>query len=299
MLQTASRRTCAHAASLRRPFTLTPGNSARRPHRRFWRDRPVFVTGATGLARRLAGAAARSPPAPTSSAWSATGCRARSSSPAGLLDQVSVVRGDVRDQETLERALGEYEIATVFHLAAQTTVGVANRNPVSTLDTNIRGTWALLEACRRSPTVEQIVIASSDKAYGDQDVLPYTEDAPLLGRHPYDVSKSCADLLAQMYAKTLRPAGVRHALRQLLRRRRPELEPPRARDDPLGAARRAPGDPVGRPVHRATTSTSRTARAPTCCWPSSWRREPELAGEVFNFSNEQQMTVLGAGRRGS
>ena len=75
----------------------------------------------------------------------------------------------MRDQETLERALGEYEIATVLHLAAQTTVGVANRNPVSTLDTNIRGTWALLEACRRSPTVQQIVVASSDKAYGDQD----------------------------------------------------------------------------------------------------------------------------------
>ena len=92
-----------------------------------------------------------------------------------------MVRGDVRDQETIERALGEYEIATVFHLAAQTTVGVANRNPVSTLDTNIRGTWALLEACRRSPTVQQIVIASSDKAYGDQEVLPYTEDAPVHG----------------------------------------------------------------------------------------------------------------------
>ena len=77
----------------------------------------------------------------------------------------------------------------MFHLAAQTTVGVANRNPVSTLDTNIRGTWALLEACRRSPTVEQIVMASSDKAYGDQDVLPYTEAAPLVGRHPYDVEQ--------------------------------------------------------------------------------------------------------------
>jgi CDP-glucose 4,6-dehydratase len=120
----------------------------------------------------------------------------------GLLDRVNVVRGDVRDQETLERALGEYEIVTVLHLAAQTTVGVANRNPVSTLDTNIRGTWSLLEACHRSPAVRQIVTASSDKAYGDQTVLPYTEEAPLLGRHPYDVSKSCADLLAQMYAKS-------------------------------------------------------------------------------------------------
>src|SRR4029077_14170382 len=105
-------------------------------------------------------------------------------------------------QGMMERVLGEYEIATVIHLAAQTTVGVANRNPVSTLDTNIRGTWALLEACRRSPTVQHIVTASSDKAYGDQEILPYKEDAPVLGRHPYDVSKSCADLLAQMYAKS-------------------------------------------------------------------------------------------------
>ena len=113
-----------------------------------------------------------------------------------------MVRGDVRNQKTIERALGEYEIATVLHLAAQTIVGVANRNPVSTLDTNIRGTWALLEACRRSPTVQQVVIASSDKAYGEQKVLPYTEETPVSGRHPYDVSKSCADLLAQMYAKS-------------------------------------------------------------------------------------------------
>ena len=171
----------------------------------------------------------------------------------------------------MERALGEYEIATVFHLAAQTTVGVANRNPVSTLDTNIRGTWALLEACRRSPTVEQVVIASSDKAYGDQDVLPYTEDAPLLGRHPYDVSKSCADLLAQMYAKTLRPARVHHALRQLLRRRRSELEPYRAGHDPVGAARRAAGDPVGRPLHARLSLRRGRRRAPTCSWPSRWR----------------------------
>src|SRR6185436_89099 len=110
----------------------------------------------------------------------------------GLIERVRVVRGDVRDQELLERALGEYEAATVIHLAAQTTVGVANRNPVSTLDTNIRGTWALLEACRRTPTVRQIVIASSDMAYGEQKTLPYTEDMPAHGLHPYDASKSCA-----------------------------------------------------------------------------------------------------------
>jgi CDP-glucose 4,6-dehydratase len=120
----------------------------------------------------------------------------------GLLEKVRVVRGDILDQPTLERVLGEYEIDTVFHLAAQTIVAIANRNPVATLDVNIRGTWNLLEAVRRSPSVRQVALASSDKAYGDQVKLPYAEDAPLEGRHPYDVSKSCADLIAQMFART-------------------------------------------------------------------------------------------------
>ena len=104
-----------------------------------------------------------------------------------------MVRGDVRNQELLERILGEYEINTVIHLAAQTIVTIANRNPVSTFESNIGGTWSLLEACRRSPKVAQIVVASSDKAYGDQEKLPYNETTPLQGQHPYDVSKSCAD----------------------------------------------------------------------------------------------------------
>jgi CDP-glucose 4,6-dehydratase len=119
-----------------------------------------------------------------------------------ILERVKVVRGDVRDQALLERTLGEHEIVTVIHLAAQTIVTIANRNPVSTLETNVAGTWSLLEACRRSPKVGQIVLASSDKAYGDQTKLPYTEETPLEGRHPYDVSKSCADLIAQAYAVT-------------------------------------------------------------------------------------------------
>lgn len=120
----------------------------------------------------------------------------------GLRDHAQIVRGDVRDQALLERVLGEQEIDTVIHLAAQTIVGIANRNPVSTLETNIAGTWALLEACRRSPTVHQIVLASSDKAYGDQPHFPYNEPMPLQGRHPYDVSQSCGDLIAQVYART-------------------------------------------------------------------------------------------------
>jgi len=121
---------------------------------------------------------------------------------ADLIGKTNLVRGDVLDQAVLERVLGEYEVDTVIHLAAQTIVGVANRNPISTFESNIAGTWRLLEACRRSPQVRQIVLASSDKAYGVAEVLPYTEETALQGRHPYDVSKSCADLIAQSYAAT-------------------------------------------------------------------------------------------------
>jgi len=165
----------------------------------FWRDRPTFVTGGTGLVgnwlvRRLVDAGAD------------VVCLVRDWVPqselvrSGLIEQVKVVRGDVRDREVLERTLGEYEIDTVIHLAAQTIVTIANRNPISTFESNIAGTWNLLEASRRSPKVKQIVVASSDKAYGDQDKLPYNENTPLQGQHPYDVSKSCADLIARTYA---------------------------------------------------------------------------------------------------
>jgi CDP-glucose 4,6-dehydratase len=165
----------------------------------YWRDRRTLVTGASGLlgswlVRRLVEAGAD------------VVCLVRDWVPqselvrSGTLERVKVVRGDVRDRDAIERALGEYEIETVFHLAAQTIVGIANRNPVSTFESNIQGTWNLLEACRRSPAVRSIVVASSDKAYGAQEKLPYTEEAALAGSHPYDVSKSCADLLAHTYA---------------------------------------------------------------------------------------------------
>lgn len=168
-------------------------------NRSFWLDRPTLVTGGTGLVgswlvRRLIDASAD------------VVCLVRDWVPqselvrSSLIERVKVVRGDVRDKQMLERALGEYEINTVIHLAAQTIVTIANRNPISTFETNIAGTWNMLEACRRSPNVRQIVVASSDKAYGDQDNLPYDEDTPLQGRHPYDVSKSAADLIAKTYA---------------------------------------------------------------------------------------------------
>jgi CDP-glucose 4,6-dehydratase len=165
----------------------------------FWRARPTLITGGTGLlggwlTQRIADEGAD------------VVCLVRDWVPqselvrSGNLSRVRTVRGDVRDQALLERVLGEYEIDTVFHLAAQTIVGVAQRNPVSTFETNIQGTWSLLEACRRSPRVKSIVVASSDKAYGDQEQLPYDESTPLQGQHPYDVSKSCADLIAHTYA---------------------------------------------------------------------------------------------------
>lgn len=166
-----------------------------------WLDRPTFVTGATGLlgswlVRRLVDSGAE------------VVCLIRDWVPQSelvrtdLIDKVRVVRGEIVDQDLLDRAIGEYEIDTVFHLAAQTIVRTANRDPTSTLDANIRGTWTVLEACRRISTVRQVVCASSDKAYGAHETLPYDESTALIGRHPYDVSKSCSDLIATAYATT-------------------------------------------------------------------------------------------------
>lgn len=119
-----------------------------------------------------------------------------------LKQKMVIVNGNIENYGLLERAINEYEIDTVFHLAAQTIVSIAIKNPLSTFDANIKGTWNLLEACRRNPGVQRIIMASSDKAYGEHECLPYKEEAPLQGRHPYDVSKSCADLIAQMYSHT-------------------------------------------------------------------------------------------------
>ena len=167
----------------------------------FWSDRRVFVTGCTGLlgswlTQVLVEAGAN-----------VVGL-VRDRVPksrlvqTGLIDQISIVSGEVEDYLLLERSLNEYQVQTVFHLAAQTIVGIANQSPLSTFDTNIRGTWQLLEVCRQTSWIESVVVASSDKAYGEHDDLPYTEEAELKGKHPYDVSKSCADLIAQGYSAT-------------------------------------------------------------------------------------------------
>jgi CDP-glucose 4,6-dehydratase len=120
----------------------------------------------------------------------------------GTSTNVITVRGEIEDFFLLERIINEYEIDTVFHLAAQTIVTLANKNPIPTFRANIEGTWNILEACRRASSVSRIVVASSDKAYGDQPVLPYDEKTSLEGRHPYDVSKSCADLICRAYFET-------------------------------------------------------------------------------------------------
>ena len=256
----------------------------------FWLDRPTFVTGATGLVgswvvRSLVDQGAD------------VVCLIRDWVPqcelvrAHLIETVKVVRGDVRDQTLLERTLGEYEINTVVHLAAQTIVTIANRNPVSTFETNIGGTWALLEACRRSPRVKQIVLASSDKAYGDQENLPYDEETPLLGRHPYDVTKSCADLIARAYACTydlpvvITRCGnfygggdlnwnriVPGTIRSVLRGQRPII--------------RSDGEYVRDYFYVEDGAAAYVLLA------ERLGEDPNLRGQAFNFSNETQVTVL-------
>ncbi|MBA3946242.1 MAG: GDP-mannose 4,6-dehydratase [Herpetosiphonaceae bacterium] len=121
----------------------------------------------------------------------------------GLIQRTHIVVGQLEEYAVVARAINEYEVDTVFHLGAQTIVGHARRSPLQTFESNIRGTWNLLEACRLHPAmVRAIVVASSDKAYGDQATLPYTEQMPLQGRYPYDVSKSCTDLITQSYYAT-------------------------------------------------------------------------------------------------
>jgi CDP-glucose 4,6-dehydratase len=167
----------------------------------FWLDRPVLVTGCTGILGSWLTIA-------LVDAGAAVTGLIRDEVPfshlrrSGYQDRIRVVRGDVTNYELVERALNEYEIDTVFHLAAQTIVPIANRAPLSTFETNVKGTWTVLEAARRAPRITRVVVASSDKAYGIHQKLPYTEDDALLACHPYDVSKACADRIAQTYATT-------------------------------------------------------------------------------------------------
>lgn len=167
----------------------------------FWKDRNVFITGCTGLLGSHLSKFLIQKDANVVGLIRDLVPKSNLNQK-GVYENMTIVRGSVEDYHLMERAVNEYEIDTVFHLAAQTIVEIANRNPLSTFESNIKGTWTILEACRRVPTVSRIIVASSDKAYGSQDKLPYTEEASLIGEHPYDVSKSCADLIAKAYYKS-------------------------------------------------------------------------------------------------
>lgn len=255
----------------------------------FWNDKNVFITGCTGflgsyLAKELVNSGAN-----------VTGLVRDRIPRSNLYDgeeykKINFVYGVLEDEALLERAFGEYEIDTVFHVGAQAIVGVANRNPLATFETNVRGTWNVLEAARRSPLIKRVIVASSDKAYGDQEVLPYHEDMPLKGRHPYDVSKSCADLISQAYHKTyglpvcitrcgnlfgggdlnfnrIIPQTIRSVLKN---------EPPVIRSDGT--------------FIRDYFYVEDAVKAYMLL--AEKMEELNLQGEAFNFSNEIQLTVL-------
>jgi len=257
---------------------------------RFWSGRRVFVTGATGLV----------------GAWLVKSLLAegayvvtliRDADPqselfrSGDYKQTAAVHGRLEDFSALERAINEHEIDTVFHLAAQPIVGVAHRFPLQTFESNIRGTYNLLEVCRiHSGLVKRVVIASSDKAYGEQPVLPYTEDLPLQGRHPYEVSKSCADMIAQSYFHTyglpvtIARCGniygggdlnwsriVPATVRSLLRHERPVI--------------RSDGSFVRDYIYVKDVTRAYMMLAERI-------QTPDVAGQAFNFSLEYPISVL-------
>lgn len=259
------------------------------PDPKFWLDRSVFISGASGFlgshltkivvelgANVIALVRDRVPPTPVSGSW---------------LQEVTIVSGDIVDQALVERVLGEYEVRTVLHLAAQTLVGVANSNPRSTFDSNIRGTWSLLEAIRHTPGVEEIVVASSDKAYGSQPSLPYNEGMALLASNPYDVSKACADMISLSYHKVFSlPVSVTRCgnffgpgdinwnrlvpgtIRSLLRGDRPQI--------------RSDGTPIRDYLYVEDGALAYLKLA------ERMARDPYTVGQAFNFSTESQMTAL-------
>lgn len=256
----------------------------------FWKDRNVFVTGASGLL----------------GSWMTRTLVERGANVvvlmrdvvprselvlSGTADRVTQVSGDLADYFTVLRAINEYEIETVMHLGAQTIVGTASRSALSTFESNIRGTWHVLEACRAcSKLVKRVVVASSDKAYGSHAKLPYNEDAPLQGRFPYDVSKSCADLISLSYYETHRlPVGVTRCgnlfgggdlnwsrivpgtIRSALRGERPIIRS----DGKFVRDYFFVEDAVEAYLHFAEQLD-----------------RPELHGQAFNFGNERPVTVL-------
>jgi CDP-glucose 4,6-dehydratase len=260
----------------------------------FWTDRPVLVTGATGLL----------------GSWLCEALAARGAEVVALVRDLvpqslfhtgaggrrcTTVFGDLRDGRLIERVLAEYEIDAVFHLGAQTIVEHALRDPANTMRSNVEGTWEVLDACRRSGRPTRIVVASSDKAYGSRPELPYQEHHPLAGRHPYDVSKSCADLIAQSYALTydlpivvtrcgnLYGGGdlnysrlVPGTIRSALQGQRPVL--------------RSDGTLIRDYLYVEDAAEAYIALAERAHLPG-------IAGEAWNYSNELQLTATDMTRR--
>lgn len=256
----------------------------------FWEDKRVFVTGATGLVggwlvKKLCEMKADvivlvRDWVPKSELISSD-----------LLKKITVVRGDLSNPQLLERILVEYEVESVIHLAAQTIVPIANKNSLSTFESNIRGTWNLLEACKHVSSVTSIVAASSDKAYGEAKMLPYKEDFPLSATYPYDVSKACADMLCQSYATTFDlPIGITRCgnffgggdlnwnriipgtIRSILRDKAPII--------------RSDGTLVRDYIYVEDAVSAYLTLA------EKLSKKKNLRGEAFNFSNETQKNVL-------
>lgn len=255
-----------------------------------WSAKSVLVTGATGivgswLTRRLVDGGAR------------VVVLVRDADPhselvrSGTLARTTLVQGQLEDYAAVERALNEHEVEVVFHLGAQTIVGTAYRSPLPTFEANVRGTYHLLEAARRIGLPRAVVVASSDKAYGSVDQLPYTEETPLQGRHPYDVSKSCADLIAQSYATTYAtPVAIARCgniygggdlnwsrivpgtIRSLLRGERPRV--------------RSDGTCVRDYLYVEDAIDAYLSLA------EALLTRPELRGEAFNFGPAQPLSVL-------
>jgi CDP-glucose 4,6-dehydratase len=256
----------------------------------YWTERRVLVTGATGivgswvtkdlLARGACVVAFVLDDDPQSEFYRS-----------GAVHQVSVANGRLEDFGAIERAILAHEVDTVIHLGAQAIVSVAYRSPLATLETNVRGTWNLLEACRRhADLVKGVVVASSDKAYGEQEQLPYTEGTPLLGRQPYEVSKSCADLIAQAYYHTYRlPVAIARCgniygggdlnwtrivpgtIRSLFRGESPLI--------------RSDGNYIRDYIYVKDVSRAYLTLAEHLA-------SPEVQGESFNFSPQSQVKVL-------
>jgi CDP-glucose 4,6-dehydratase len=255
----------------------------------FWQDRTVLVTGCTGFL----------------GSWIVEELLARGANVVGLVRdwvpqsrlftaglgaQITTAYGCIEDLAVLERVINEHEIDTVFHLAAQTTVSIANREPLGTFEANIKGTWNVLEACRRVGGVSRIIVASSDKAYGDQEILPYDETTPLQGEHPYDVSKSCADLICRMYY-------VSYALPVCITRcgnfyGGGDLNFSRIVPDTIRCALK------DKPVSIRSDGTYIRdyfyVRDGVLAYLhlAEQMDKPEILGEAFNFSSELQLTVL-------